>query len=247
MQHARSEIPPYKGNTADYSCAMGAWGGPEARCHNAAHMWTLGWSTPALDLDLSTVLPNQPAFMTIPMQLSGPTGLKLSYAEGGYDSFVASYRGTNYPYDRPFIELGGVSEGVVVHRIPSGVANTDTALVALLRLPGDEWSDPTQLLSVTLVELDNASATVAVCRKSSPHVPCYLPPGALSMDSSDLVEHPSLPKPLMPTHQPPTPPPYPPPSRPPLYPPSSLPPLYPPSYPPPSYPPPQNPPLPARG
>ncbi len=104
MQHARSEILPRIGNTADYSCAMGAWTGPEARCHNAAHLWTLGWSAPALDLDLSTLLPNRPArLMIIPMQLSGPTGLRLSHALGGNDSFVASYRGTIFPYDRPFI------------------------------------------------------------------------------------------------------------------------------------------------
>ena len=47
------------------------------------------------------------------------------------NSFQFSYRTTHPWYDRPFIGQS-MNYGVLIHRVPSGVAYTDTALVSAM-------------------------------------------------------------------------------------------------------------------
>ncbi|KAG1677805.1 hypothetical protein FOA52_008569 [Chlamydomonas sp. UWO 241] len=192
VEHARSEAPPLLGDTLDTADAMGSWGGQDSRCHNAPHLWTMGWSTPAGTLaGLRPGLP--PRLVSMPLQgiaTPGVTGILLSptapsagssgssgAAAGG--SFVASFRAASPPYDVPFGLTTQLSTGVALHRVPSGVKYTDTALVAILGAVGDEWTDAGSLLSVTLVSLTPRSATVAVCVRAAAGSPCYELGGAL--------------------------------------------------------------------
>lgn len=158
---------------------MGSWGGLDSRCHNAPQLWTMGWSTPALTLDLTALPPGAPAQLYgVPMQTNGPSGIKVSV---NGSSFTVSYRGMRPPYDRPFLDLGTLSDALLVHRVPSGVQYTDTALVGMLSRNGDSWVEPQSLLSVTLISRDDAagSATVAMCCRVSAGEPCYSPLASL--------------------------------------------------------------------
>ena len=170
--HSRSEILPWIGNTSDYSDPMSSWGGNQSRCYNAPHMWNAGWATPTTTLSAPSVV--APArFITMPMQNAAETtGIKILGAADATFAFALSFRDTNAPYDRPFINQK-MTQGIMVYRVPSGIIYTDTALVGSLFLVGDSWYDPVTLLEATLVSIYSGYVTVALCTRVSPQVSCY--------------------------------------------------------------------------
>lgn len=125
VQHGRSEVYNI-GLANDIVDAMGSWAYDDARCHNAPHLWALGWAQPAGQLSVPdlgysvqvcvsvgrvplccwrgfvpqapTHKPDNTQVLNVPMQTRGPTGVQLQLTES--NSFVVSYRGQFFPYDR---------------------------------------------------------------------------------------------------------------------------------------------------
>ncbi|GAX75603.1 hypothetical protein CEUSTIGMA_g3047.t1 [Chlamydomonas eustigma] len=206
MQHARSQVAPFVGDTLDSACSMTSWAGEDARCYNAPHMWLAGWSQPSIQLDMSTQLPlGAPAqLITVAMQPAdgarGSTGLYI--AVNSSTAYSVSYRGTLPPYERPFMFLqAGLLNGVFIHRLPSGVVTTDTAMVAMLTFLGDSWTDPDTLLSASLVSSDSASAVVAVCTRMTASESCFVANGAqlISLPASPPQAPPPAEPPIVPS------------------------------------------------
>lgn len=171
FDHARSEIMPWIGDMSDYSDAMGGWGGNQSRCYSAPHMWKAGWATPDTTIS-SPMKANMLIEMLMLMQnaTKNKTGIRIRLADATYE-FALSFRGTNAPNDRPFINQK-MTQGIMVYRVPSGIYYTDTALVGSLFLAGDSWYDPITLVEVTLVSMNATAATVTLCTRVSSQISC---------------------------------------------------------------------------
>ncbi|KAG1677631.1 hypothetical protein FOA52_010412 [Chlamydomonas sp. UWO 241] len=212
LLHARNEVPSAGtvGNTNDPTCAMGSYGGTDARCHNAPHLWAMAWASPAVTLSVTDVRSGLlPRLLTIAAQSTsspGPIGAQVQVSSSL--TFAISFRRDAPTYDAPFSDLPGVQQGVAVHRVPSGQTTTDTALVALLVQTGDAWVDSSSLLSVTLVGIAlSVDATIALCTRASLNTPCYTGgvgslPDTLG-GSPPPSPHPPSPAPPLPARHPP--------------------------------------------
>ncbi|PNW76550.1 hypothetical protein CHLRE_11g467686v5 [Chlamydomonas reinhardtii] len=171
----------------DRACALG--GCCLARCHNAAHLWALGWADPVEGGSL--VLEGLTEGLTLPYRLPAQHSSDASFVmidaspgnPNGTRVFL-SYRRLRPPYESFDSQL---DNSVLVHRYLSGgsrLGNMDTQFLARLAPPSPVaagraagsggsgngsgvaavWRDDTTRLWVQVLGSDGAAAAVTVCR-----------------------------------------------------------------------------------